>query len=79
MKLRGDKEYYVRGTFTKYNLDFANDVLHLFDEDSIKFQSSRQYVMKDGLAITPDDLPTIFAEYERLASEILRIRGEEAY
>ena len=49
VKLRGDKEYYVRGTFTKYNLDFANDVLHLFDEDSIKFQSSRQYVMKDGL------------------------------
>ena len=28
---RGTKDYYVRGTFTKYNLDFANDVLHISD------------------------------------------------
>ena len=25
---RGDKEYYVRGTYTKYNLDFSEDVMH---------------------------------------------------
>ena len=31
-KSRGDKSYYIRGTFTKYNLDFANDVLHFADE-----------------------------------------------
>jgi len=27
---RGDKEYYVRGTFTKYNLDFSEDVFALY-------------------------------------------------
>ncbi len=29
---RGDKEYYVRGTFTKHNLDFSEDVFSLYDE-----------------------------------------------
>ena len=37
---RGDGQYYVRGTFTKYNLDFAEDVLHLnrcgFDQISVE-------------------------------------------
>ena len=28
---RGDKEYYVRGTYTKYNLDFSEDVMHLYN------------------------------------------------
>jgi len=28
---RGDKEYYVRGTYTKYNLDFSDDVMHLYE------------------------------------------------
>ena len=29
--IRGDKDYYVRGTFTKNNLDFSKDVLHFAD------------------------------------------------
>ena len=28
---RGDKDYYVRGTFTTHNLDFAEDALHIAD------------------------------------------------
>ena len=28
---RNQDKYYVRGTFTHYNLDFADDVLHLAD------------------------------------------------
>ena len=28
---RGQQKYYVRGTFTRKNLDFSNDVLHLAD------------------------------------------------
>jgi uncharacterized protein len=31
VKDRGDKDYYVRGTFTRENLDFAADVLELAD------------------------------------------------
>lgn len=61
-------QYYVRGTFTKYNKDFANDVLHLND---LGFdQISVEPVVADPTtpyALSEDDLPEIFAEYERLS------------
>lgn len=74
---RGDKPYYVRGTFTKYNLDFLQDVLYI---NSLGFdQLSVEPVVSDPsapYAITEQELPAIFAEYERLAQELLR-RGQE--
>ena len=72
VKLRGDGQYYVRGTYTKNNLDFANDVLFL---NSLGFdQISVEPVVCDAslpYAITEDDLPFIFKEYERLADIII--------
>ncbi len=74
---RGEGQYYVRGTFTKYNLDFAEDVLHLnrcgFDQISV------EPVVADPklpYAITEEDLPAIFAEYERLANLLIQRRRE---
>ena len=72
---RGDKEYYVRGTFTKYNKDFAEDVLCL---SSLGFdQISVEPVISDPAmpyALTQEDLPEIFAEYERLSGLLLQER-----
>jgi uncharacterized protein len=72
---RNQTDYYVRGTFTKYNLDFAEDVLHLAD---LGFkQISVEPVVTDEsepYAITDKDLPVIFDEYERLALEIINRR-----
>lgn len=69
---RKDKDYYVRGTFTKYNLDFVKDVLHIndcgFDQISV------EPVVCDlscGYAITGEDLPKIFKQYELLANKIV--------
>ena len=77
MARRGEGQYYVRGTFTKYNLDFAEDVLHLnrcgFDQISV------EPVVADPklpYAITEEDLPAIFAEYERLANLLIQRRRE---
>ena len=28
---RGEKSYYIRGTFTHHNVDFAEDILHMAD------------------------------------------------
>jgi uncharacterized protein len=65
---RGDKEYYVRGTYTNYNMDFAEDVLALnalgFDQISVEPVVSDP---KEPYALTEADLPALFAEYERLA------------
>lgn len=73
------KEYYIRGTFTKYNMDFAEDALHIAD---LGFdQLSVEPVIADpgeSYALTEADLPAIYAEYERLARELIarRKRGE---
>lgn len=74
---RGDKDYYVRGTFTKHNLDFTNDVLHMadlgFDQISIEPVVSD---MKLDYSIKEADLPRVFEEYERLADVIIQRRKE---
>lgn len=70
-----DKDWYVRGTYTKYNLDFSEDVMHLYD---LGFeQISVEPVMADSkepYAITEADLPKIFKEYEILSEKIANIR-----
>jgi uncharacterized protein len=64
---RGDRTYYIRGTFTRENLDFAEDVKWLFGEGFREV--SMEPVVGEGkpFHLTEDDLPAIFAEYDRLA------------
>lgn len=72
---RGEKEYYVRGTFTGYNKDFAEDVLALrelgFDQISIEPVVSGP---EQPYALTEADLPEVFREYERLADLLVEAR-----
>ncbi len=76
---RGQDQYYVRGTFTKYNLDFAKDVMHLnelgFDQVSVEPAVADPKV---PYALTEGDLPRIYAEYEELAKQLIakRKKGE---
>ncbi len=74
---RGHDQYYVRGTFTKYNLDFADDVLHLYKEgfDQLSVEPVVSDPEKD-YAITEKDFPRIFEEYEKLAKELIRLKKE---
>ncbi len=71
VKIRGDKHYYVRGTFTAKNPDFSKDVLFLADNgfDSI----SMEPVVTDipDLAITKEMLPRIGQEYDALCDAYL--------
>ncbi|MEG1577225.1 MAG: thioether cross-link-forming SCIFF peptide maturase [Oscillospiraceae bacterium] len=68
---RGDKDYYLRGTFTHNNLDFAADVTHVA---SLGFRNiSVEPVVSEpecSWALQDDDIPTILAEYEKLAEEL---------
>lgn len=72
---RGHDNYYVRGTFTKYNLDFTKDVMHLnelgFDQISVEPVVGEE---STGYALTEADLPRVFEEYETLSNEILKQR-----
>ncbi|HBT64785.1 MAG TPA: thioether cross-link-forming SCIFF peptide maturase [Ruminococcaceae bacterium] len=70
--IRGDKDYYVRGTFTKNNLDFTQDVLHMadlgFDQLSVEPVVSEPNL---PFSIREDDLPRVFDEYDHLAQIML--------
>ena len=73
------KEYYARGTFTKNNLDFANDVYHIADDLGFD-QLSVEPVIADPsepYALTEADLPRIYEEYEKLAVEMIRRKKED--
>lgn len=66
---RDHDNYYVRGTYTRHNLDFAADVAHLVD---LGFRHiSMEPVVgapQDDYALRPADLPRLMEEYERLAA-----------
>ncbi len=74
---RGQMNYYVRGTFTHNNPDFAEDVLHLADL-GFRQISVEPVVAKpeDDYAITAADIPRLLEEYDRLAAEMLRRKKE---
>ncbi|MCF0128700.1 MAG: thioether cross-link-forming SCIFF peptide maturase, partial [Pseudobutyrivibrio sp.] len=64
---RGQDKYYIRGTFTRNNLDFSKDVLHLADE-GFKQISVEPVVAQetDDYALKAEDLPQLFDEYDAL-------------
>lgn len=70
---RGQDGYYVRGTFTRENLDFSEDVLHLADLGFKQISVEPVVAAKDsGFELREEDLPRLFDEYEKLASEYVK-------
>ncbi len=69
---RGDKDYYVRGTFTHFNTDFSEDALHMaelgFDQISIEPVVSSPEL---PWALSEDDIPVIMEQYEKLSDKLL--------
>ena len=65
---RNQERYYVRGTFTRENLDFSEDILH-FADLGFKQMSMEPVVGEesDVYAIREGDLPVIMEEYDKLA------------
>ncbi len=74
---REQMNYYVRGTFTRNNLDFAEDVLHLADL-GFKQISVEPVVAEpsDDYAIREEDIPRLKEEYDKLAVEMIKRRKE---
>ena len=74
---RGGKDYYVRGTFTHNNVDFTNDIFHMADLGFTEL-SMEPVVCPPGdpYALTKEDMPKIFEQYEILAKEMLKRKKE---
>ena len=70
---RGDKSYYIRGTYTHNNTDFTNDIFHMADL-GFKELSMEPVVSRpdDPCALTAEDLPVLKEQYEILAKEMIK-------
>ena len=70
---RNQDNYYVRGTFTAYNADFAKDVIHLAD---LGFkQTSVEPVVApetEDYALKKEHVETVCAEYDKLAEDYVK-------
>lgn len=75
-----DKYYYIRGTFTRDNLDFSKDVMH-FANEGFKLTSVEPVVGDESnpYALREEDMPKVFAEYEKLAVEYadMKVKGDD--
>lgn len=74
---RNQTDYYIRGTFTRNNLDFAQDVLHFadlgFEQISVEPVVS---LPEEPYSIREEDLPVIMEEYDKLAVEYINRKKE---
>ena len=77
VEARGGKDYYVRGTFTHNNVDFTNDILHMADLGFTELSMEPVVCAPtDPCALTDEDMPKIFEQYEILAKEMLKRKKE---
>ena len=70
---RNQKDYYIRGTYTHFNTDFSNDLIHMADL-GFKELSIEPVVSSPDTpwALRESDLPVLKEQYQILADEMLR-------
>lgn len=77
VRRRGDQNYYIRGTYTRHNLDFLNDVKHMADLGFTQLSMEPIVTAPDDPeALRPEDLPVLYEQYEQLAVEMLKRKRE---
>ncbi len=74
---RRQTNYYVRGTYTHFNTDFAADVLHLADLGFEQISVEPVVAPPDEpYALREEDLPVLYEQYDLLAKELLARQKE---
>ncbi|MBQ3519991.1 MAG: thioether cross-link-forming SCIFF peptide maturase [Clostridia bacterium] len=75
---RGNKDYYLRGTYTGFNKDFSADIIHLADlgfkelsMEPVVCDPSEEYSLHES------DIPALCEQYQILADEMLRRKREK--
>ena len=74
---RNQMNYYVRGTYTRNNLDFAKDVIHMadlgFEQISVEpvvAQPTEDYALRE------EDIPKLIEQYDELTAEMIKRRKD---
>ena len=74
---RGNKNYYMRGTFTHANPDFTKDLFHMADLGFTELSMEPVVCApEDPAALTAEDLEIVKDQYELLARDMLRREKE---
>ncbi len=66
--------YYVRGTFSRKNLDFSKDFQHIIDLGFDSLSLEPAIGANNGFSIQEEDLPQVLQEYERLTELLYNYR-----
>jgi uncharacterized protein len=68
---RGGENYYLRGTYTRHNLDFSDDVKAMAAEGFRRISVEPAVLSPNQEeALREEDLPALFEEYEKLAQHL---------
>lgn len=74
---RGDRSYYIRGTYTHFNTDFVKDIIHMADLGFRELSMEPVVAEPESeSALTQEDLPKIYQQYELLTKEMLKREKE---
>ena len=74
---RGNRDYYMRGTFTHANSDFTKDVFHMADLGFTELSMEPVVAAPDDpAALTDEDVRIVKEQYELLSREMLRRKQE---
>lgn len=75
---RGDKDYYIRGTFTSNNIDFSKDALDFYN-NGFKKISIEPVVTSEEMeyALREEHLQSVLDEYEKFAKEYINIKKKD--
>ena len=75
---RGDKDYYIRGTFTSKNIDFSKDALDFYN-NGFKKISIEPVVTSEEMdyALREEHLKDILEEYEKFSRDYIDIKKKD--
>lgn len=77
VEARGDKDYYMRGTFTHNNPDFMKDIDTMLDLGFTKLSMEPVVASPDDpVALTEEDKKIVMQQYEELADRMLEREAE---
>jgi uncharacterized protein len=78
VELRGDKDYYVRGTFTSNNTDFGKDALEFY-KNGFKKISIEPVVAPDEMdyALRTEHLNEVLKEYEDFSKQYIELKRND--
>lgn len=75
---RGDKDYYIRGTFTSKNIDFSKDALDFYKQGFKKISIEPVVTSEEmDYALREEHIEAVLAEYENFSKEYINIKKED--